>query len=101
MLLPSEDIPYYRRNLLEKNNFYYSDYCDARNNNEIAKINKSLENEGGRSRVLVKSTPYGALYQNLGDDNNKSAFVTGFILPFIIISLSLLIPILSIMFSRM
>lgn len=101
MLLPSEDVPYYRRNLVEKNNFYYSDYCDARNKNEIEKINRSLETEGGRGRGLAKSTPYGALYQNLGDDNNKSAFVTRFILPFIIISLSLLIPILSIMFSRM
>ena len=69
--------------------------------NEIEKINRSLETEGGRGRGLVKSPPYGALYQNLGDDNNKSAFVTRFILPFIIISLSLLIPILSIMFSRM
>ena len=88
MLLPSEVVPYYRRNLVE-------------NKNEIEKINRSLETEGGRGRGLVKSTPYGALYQNLGDDNNKSAFVTRFILPFIIISLSLLIPILSIMFSRM
>ena len=48
MLLPSEDVPYYRRNLVEKNNFYYSDYCDARNKNEIEKINRSLETEGGR-----------------------------------------------------
>ena len=35
MLLPNEDISYYRRNLLEKNYFYYSDYCDARNKNDI------------------------------------------------------------------
>lgn len=98
MLLPNEDISYYRRNLLEKNYFYYSDYCDARNKNDIEKINKSLEAEGGRSRSMVKSTPYGAIYQEIADDNSK-AFVTRFILPFIIFSLSLLIPLLSIILS--
>ena len=74
MLLPNEDIAYYRRNLLEKNYFYYSDYCNARNKNEIEKINKSLESDGGKGRKMVKSTPYGAMYQDLGEDNNKSAF---------------------------
>ena len=98
MLLPNEDISYYRRNLLEKNYFYYSDYCDARNKNDIEKINKSLEAEGGRSRSMVKSTPYGAIYQEIADDNSK-AFVTRFILPFIIFSLSLLIPLLSIILA--
>ena len=98
ILLPNEDISYYRRNLLEKNYFYYSDYCDARNKNDIEKINKSLEAEGGRSRSMVKSTPYGAIYQEIADDNSK-AFVTRFILPFIIFSLSLLIPLLSIILS--
>ena len=98
MLLPNEDISYYRRNLLEKNYFYYSDYCDARNKNDIEKINKSLEAEGGRSRSMVKSTPYGAIYQEIADDNSK-AFVTRCILPFIIFSLSLLIPLLSIILA--
>lgn len=98
MLLPNEDISYYRRNLLEKNYFYYSDYCDARNKNDIEKINKSLEAEGGRNRSMVKSTPYGAIYQEIADDNSK-AFVTRFILPFIIFSLSLLIPLLSIILA--
>lgn len=98
MLLPNEDISYYRRNLLEKNYFYYSDYCDARNKNDIEKINESLEAEGGRSRSMVKSTPYGAIYQEIADDNSK-AFVTRFILPFIIFSLSLLIPLLSIILA--
>lgn len=98
MLLPNEDISYYRRNLLEKNYFYYSDYCDARNKNDIEKINKSLEAEGGRSRSMVKSTPYGTIYQEIVDDNSK-AFVTRFILPFIIFSLSLLIPLLSIILA--
>ena len=100
MLLPNEDIAYYRRNLLEKNYFYYSDYCNARNKNEIEKINKSLESDGGKGRKMVKSTPYGAMYQDLGEDNNKAAFVTRFILPFIIISLSLLIPLLSIILAN-
>ena len=49
---------------------------------------------------MVKSTPYGAMYQDLGEDNNKAAFVTRFILPFIIISLSLLIPLLSIILAN-
>lgn len=100
MLLPNEDVAYYRRNLLEKNYFYYSDYCNARNKNEIEKINKSLESNDGRGRKMVKSTPYGAIYQGLGEENNKAAFVTRFVLPFIIISLSLLIPLLSIILAN-
>ena len=89
-----------KNNIVDMISKYEGNNCNARNKNEIEKINKSLESDGGKGRKMVKSTPYGTMYQDLGEDNNKAAFVTRFILPIIIISLSLLIPLLSIILAN-
>jgi len=104
MFVPEEDANYFKSMILHGGHIYYSDYCDARNQQELNSITKSLEEDGGASRgkSFNKSTVSGKvaaqLYQ-LSDDSNMSAFVKHYILPFIIIFLSMIIPLLSWVFA--
>lgn len=98
--LPEEDIPYYR-GIIEKNaSVYYAEYVQKR-------IEKQIEKEGGaltggtHGSSLSKSTEVGkqiaSEYSQL--DNNIAAFIHMYIFPTIIISLSLIIPIIAWVFA--
>ncbi len=105
VFLPEDDINYFRNMIVNQGHLYYSDYRRAKSDQEISKLNKSLEeNNSGvaRGRSLSKSTANGkiaAQLYNLSDDSNKAAFVQHYLLPFIILLLSMLIPILSWVFA--
>ncbi len=91
VFLPEEDSSYYERVLTQKAYFYYSDYRKAKNEQLIDKLHEDLPLGKGTSRSLAKKTAAGKLY-NFEDDNHIAAFVQHYLLPFIILSLSLLIP---------
>lgn len=105
MFVPEEDVNYFKSMILYDGHIYYSDYCDARNQQELTNITKSLEEDGGNSmgKSFNKSTVSGRvasqLYQLSDESNNMAAFVQHYILPFIIIFLSMLIPLLSWFFA--
>ncbi len=107
--LPKDDIRYYRDVITRNNYFYYSDFVNARNEREINTINKDLEkldgNGSSKGRSMTKATVAGRYMSDAydhaftSDDNKTAAFVTRFVLSFIIIALSLLIPIMAYIFG--
>ena len=100
--LPQEDIPYYTRVLRDGAFIYYSEYKDALYKKTLTSLEKDLSIDGGngKNQTLTKSTPYSALYTS-NDESNKAAFVHYFALPFLIISLSFLIPLFAFLFALM
>lgn len=98
--LPEEDIPYYRGIIQKDASVYYAEYVQKR-------IEKQIEKEGGalegvaRGSAFSKSTEVGkqivSEYSQL--DNNMAAFVHMYIFPAIIVSLSLVIPMIAWVFA--
>lgn len=103
LFLPEKDVPYYRRVLLQHASFYYSDFKSMQNEQMAQQLESSLENDasskgqsnGGNAPSLgttkQKSTMAGRLF-SADDDNKMAAFAQYYVLPFIVIALSLLIP---------
>ncbi len=102
--LPEDDIIYYQRVLVNNNYFYYNDYRDQKNQQQIDALTKQTNSgSGDRSKTsqLTKATAAGKLYNFDDKDNNPmAAFVSRFLLPFLVISLSLLIPIAAFIFGQ-
>lgn len=100
IFIPENLVNYYQMILVNSGHTYLSDYLDIKNKQEITKLNKALEEEGGasRGRSYVKSTGH---YGN--DEDNKdniAAFVTNYALAFVIIASSLLIPIIAFLLGQ-
>ena len=107
IFIPNDVVNYYRRVLVNNASIYLSDYLQAKNGQEIAKLEKSLSDGGGsassKGKDLVKRT--GKYTTDDGDlpvknDNNIAAFATNYLLAFVIISVSILIPLLVFIFSN-
>ena len=105
IFIPSNVVSYYRRVLVNNVSLYLSDYLQAKNSQELAKLEKSLDEDGASSKGkdLVKRT--GKYTTDEGDlpvkdDNNIAAFATNYLLAFVIISVSILIPLLVFIFSN-
>ena len=97
IFLPEEDITYYQSVLTRKNYIYYSDFKDAKNQQQIKKLNDSLSSDQGQKKGVqkTKATAAGKAYAELESANqssNMAAFTTRFLLPFLILAASLLIP---------
>lgn len=102
MFIPEEDFPYYRRMLAQNGQVYYSDYKNAKNQHVINELNKSLEEDSSRQKQghsLSKATAAGKLYAFPDQKDDMAAFVYCYVLPFIILSLSFLIPFMAWLFA--
>ena len=97
--------------LVNGSHHYLSEYLEIKNKQEITKLTKSLEEDGGssRGRSYVKSTGhYGNDDNNVVDfpsipkkkDNDIAAFVTNYALAFVVLASSLLIPIIAFLLGR-
>ena len=106
IFIPENLVNYYQMILVNGGHTYLCDYLEIKNKQEITKLNKALEEEGGvgKGRSYVKSTGhYGNDDDNIvpmklpNEDNkdNIAAFVTNYALAFVIIASSLLIPIIA------
>lgn len=109
IFIPESVVNYYQRVLVNQGYFYLSEYVNSKNEIEINKINKSLEEDGGRGsgKNYTKSTAAGRLYKEqeeviVPNKENNAAFVSSFLLTFAIVSLSILIPLIAFLigFSR-
>lgn len=105
IFIPENLVNYYQMIVVNGGHHYLSEYLEIKNKQEITKLNKALEEEGGSSkgRSYVKSTGH---YGNDDDnivpmplpgkkDNDIAAFVTNYALAFVVIASSLLIPIIA------
>lgn len=101
LFLPEEDIPYYRGIIERDASVYYAEYVQKRLEKEIEKEGGALAGQA-RGNSLSKSTEIGraiaSQYSQL-DNNNVAAFVHLYIFPAIIVSLSLLIPLIAWVFA--
>ena len=103
IFIPENLVNYYQRVLVNRGYFYLTDYLNTKNSQEINKLSKSLEEDGGRGRSYVKSTGHyddddKIIPMKLPNEDNKdniAAFVTNYALAFVIIASSLLIPIIA------
>ena len=102
IFIPENLVNYYQRVLVNRGYFYLTDYLNTKNSQEINKLSKSLEEDGGRGRSYVKSTGHydddKIVPMKLPNEDNKdniAAFVTNYALAFVIIASSLLIPIIA------
>ena len=104
IFIPENLVNYYQMILVNQGHTYLCDYIEIKNKQEITKLNKALEEEGGRGRSYVKSTShYGNDEDKIvpmklpGEENkdNIAAFVTNYALAFVVIASSLLIPIIA------
>ena len=105
IFIPADLVNYYQMIVVNGGHTYLCDYIEIKNKQEITKLNKALEEEGGSSkgRSYVKSTGH---YGNDDDnivpmplpgkkDNDIAAFVTNYALAFVVIASSLLIPLIA------
>lgn len=104
IFIPENLVNYYQMILVNRGHTYLCDYIEIKNKQEIAKLNKALEEEGSsKGRSYVKSTGhYGEDEDNIipmplpkKKDNDIAAFVTNYALAFVVIASSLLIPIIA------
>lgn len=104
--LPEKDFQYYKRVFVYDTMMYLCDYIDKQNEGEIAK----LEGEVGAThtgKFYTKSTPQGKMLKDQNDiqpfqiqeNASQAAFAHTFLLPFVIFTLSLLIPLLAMIFG--
>ena len=112
IFLPESLVNYYRMILVNGGHSYLSDYLQVKNNQEIAKLQQSIDSEGGnnKGRSYVKSTGHYGNNENndsrevmafaLKDDNNIAAFVTNYVLAFIVLASSLLIPLIAFLLGQ-
>ncbi|HIS38674.1 MAG TPA: hypothetical protein IAB45_04090 [Candidatus Onthousia faecavium] len=105
IFIPNNLVNYYRRILVNGAHLYLNDYLKAKNEQEIQKLEKELQddvakknssNGSGRGNSLVKRTGKYSdeVKDNFKEDNSIAAFATNYLLAFVIISVSLLIPLL-------
>ena len=105
IFIPNNLVNYYRRILVNGAHLYLNDYLKAKNEQEIQKLEKELQNDmvnknssngSGRGNSLVKRTGKYSddVKDNFKEDNSIAAFATNYLLAFVIISVSLLIPLL-------
>ncbi len=106
IFIPENLVNYYQMIVVNGGHTYLCDYLEIKNKQEITKLNKALEEEGGASkgRSYVKSTGhYGnddeiivpMKLPNQDNKDNIAAFVTNYALAFVVIASSLLIPIIA------
>ena len=111
IFIPENLVNYYQMILVNGSHHYLSEYLEIKNKQEITKLTKSLEEDGGssRGRSYVKSTGhYGNDDNNVVDfpsipkkkDNDIAAFVTNYALAFVVLASSLLIPIIAFLLGR-
>lgn len=110
IFIPENLVNYYQMIVVNGGHTYLCDYLEIKNKQEITKLNKALEEEGGasRGRSYVKSTGH---YGNDDDnivpmplpgkkDNDIAAFVTNYALAFVVIASSLLMPIIAFLLGQ-
>ena len=106
IFIPADLVNYYQMIVVNGGHTYLCAYIEIKNKQEITKLNKALEEEGGSSkgRSYVKSTGhYGNDEDKIvpmklpGEENkdNIAAFVTNYALAFVVIASSLLIPLIA------
>ena len=111
IFIPENLVNYYQMILVNQGHTYLCDYIEIKNKQEITKLNKALEEEGGSSkgRSYVKSTGhYGDEDDNKivpmplpgKKDNDIAAFATNYALAFVVIASSLLIPIIAFLLGQ-
>ena len=111
IFIPENLVNYYQMILVNQGHTYLCDYLEIKNKQEITKLNKALEEEGGSSkgRSYVKSTGhYGDEDDNKivpmplpkKKDNDIAAFATNYALAFVVIASSLLIPIIAFLLGQ-
>ena len=109
IFIPENLVNYYQMILVNRGHTYLCDYIEIKNKQEIAKLNKVLEEEGSsKGRSYVKSTGH---YDEDEDniipmplpkkkDNDIAAFVTNYALAFVVIASSLLIPLIAFLLGQ-
>lgn len=111
IFIPENLVNYYQMIVVNGGHHYLSEYLEIKNKQEITKLNKALEEEGGSSkgRSYVKSTGhYGDEDDNKivpmplpkKKDNDIAAFATNYALAFVVIASSLLIPIIAFLLGQ-
>ncbi len=104
IFIPENLVNYYQMIVVNGGHTYLCDYIEIKNKQEITKLNKALEEEGGRGRSKVYSTGrYGneeekIVPMRLPNEDNKdniAAFVTNYALAFVVVASSLLIPLIA------
>ena len=109
IFIPENLVNYYQMIVVNGGHTYLCDYIEIKNKQEITKLNKALEEEGGRGRSYVKSTGhYGNDDEKIvpmklpGEENkdNIAAFVTNYALAFVVIASSLLIPLIAFLLGQ-
>ena len=101
--LPEEDFPFYKKVFVFDTMMYLCDYVERNNQMKISK----MESDGGSGKSYTKSTPQGKAFLEEQapfkpmDGSSQSAFAQTFVLPFVIFALSLLIPLLTFIFSSL
>lgn len=105
LFLPEEDFKYYKKVLVYDTMIYLCDYLDKTAQQEVTKLEEELG--GGNSRSLTKATPQGrALAEKdkvapFSKPDQQAAFAYTFVLPFVIFTLSLMIPLLAIILGSL
>ncbi len=105
IFLPQDDVSYFRKLLVQKGHFYYSDYKNAQNEQKLAVLNKEMAEDTAqgkaqhRAQTKTKATAAGKLYGLPDEKEGMGAFVQYYLLPFLIFSLSLLIPLIAWLFA--
>ena len=109
IFIPENLVNYYQMIVVNGGHTYLCDYIEIKNKQEITKLNKALEEEGGRGRSKVYSTGrYGneeekIVPMRLPNEDNKdniAAFVTNYALAFVVVASSLLIPIIAFLLGQ-
>ena len=103
IFLPEEEFKYYKKVFVYDSMDYLCDFLAKNAEMQVNKMEKELESEGGRS--FNKSTPVGrAVSQNMKESfvqepSSQAAFATTLVLSFVVITLSLLIPLMAFLFG--
>ena len=108
IFIPENLVNYYQMIVVNGGHTYLCDYIEIKNKQEITKLNKALEEEGGRGISKVKRTGhYGndddIVPMKLPNEDNKdniAAFVTNYALAFVVIASSILIPLIAFLLGQ-
>lgn len=109
IFIPENLVNYYQMIVVNGGHTYLCDYIEIKNKQEITKLNKALEEEGGRGISKVYSTGrYGneeekIVPMRLPNEDNKdniAAFVTNYALAFVVIASSILIPLIAFLLGQ-
>ena len=111
IFIPENLVNYYQMIVVNGGHSYLCDYIEIKNKQEVSKLNKALEEDGGvnKGKSYVKSTGhYGnddekivpMKLPNQDNKDNIAAFVTNYVLAFMVIASSLLIPIIAFLLGQ-